>query len=131
VYNNIKLNLIYILNFQKARQVFDPSDNNIPKSKLAKRAYGMQPQPPQLQRPKAGSLQGSSPEKTPQKDPNSGGPSSPLSTPSSTPTKLEAGGCVICKSDISSKSHRLIGCKMKNCENQGENGYPIIYFNLA
>jgi hypothetical protein len=108
--------------------VFDPSDNNIPKSKLGKRSAGylIQTNPAQRQRIVKNDLLSSpsmstksSPEKTPQKD-LQGGPSSPLSTPNSTPTKMEPGGCVICFTSISNKSQRLIGCKMKNCENQGK-----------
>jgi hypothetical protein len=131
-YIDFKFNFVFKFLFQKARQVFDPSDNNIPKSKLAKRTFLLQSQSPSSQtqrsnKPSKNDLLASpsmssksSPEKTPQKDQAyPGGSNSPLSTPSSTPTKFEVGGCVICKKNISNKTQRLVGCKMKNCENQG------------
>ncbi|XP_059485145.1 zinc finger protein DPF3 [Neocloeon triangulifer] len=113
---------------RKARRVFDPSDNNMPKSKLGKRqamllpmpqvtvALGRPPKIPRQDPPSSPSASNkSSPEKTPQKDYIPVSP--PNSTPSTTPTK-QVGGCVICLKDTSSKTLRLINCKMKNCTNQ-------------
>lgn len=128
------MNIKFYIFLQKARQVFDPSDNNIPKSKLAKRSAGyiLQTNPSQRPRISKNDLLGSpsmssksSPEKTPQKD-QSVSPGSPHSTPENTPIKIEPGGCVICFTAISNKSQRLIGCKMKNCENQG---LPLLNLN--
>ncbi|XP_065338151.1 histone acetyltransferase KAT6A-like isoform X2 [Cloeon dipterum] len=125
---------------RKARQVFDPSDNNIPKSKMGKRSshlllpgqhqsLGRPAKMPRHEPPSSPvSSTKSSPEKTPLKEPCPPMPTSPVSTPSTTPTKFEPLGCVICLKDTSSKSLRLIHCKMKNCSNQV---HPLCLRNMT